>query len=183
MHESEAILRCQKGERKPFRLLVERYGKVLYGTAYRMTRDRGLAEDMVQEAFLRAWSAIPSFRGGSFKAWIVRILVNHVMGERRKTRIQETPLLEDVASVPDRGEELVLQEEECKRIRGALEDLPQEQKEVVVLRYYAGLSLSEIARAMGCRQGTVKSRLHRAMDRLRRTLLGDEERPTFGEAV
>ena len=111
LDESEAIRRCQEGQRDPFRFLVERYGKVLYGTAYRMTRDRGLAEDLVQEAFLRVWRGMPSFRGGgNFKAWIVRILVNHVMSERRKKRVREVPLVEAIASSqnPEAGEKLVL---------------------------------------------------------------------------
>ena len=68
MDEAEVIHRCQRGERDAFRFIVERYGKVLYGTAYMMTRDRALAEDMVQEAFLLAWRNISSFRlGTSFK--------------------------------------------------------------------------------------------------------------------
>jgi len=185
LDESEAIQGCHQGDRNHFKLLVERYGRVLYGTAYRMTGDRSLAEDMVQETFLRAWRAIPSFRGGSFKAWIVRILVNHVMGERRKNRMQETPLseMQAVAGASNEGEELVLRQEERKRIRGALGHLSQEHREVVVLRYYSGLTLSEIATAIGCRQGTVKSRLHRTMGRLREMLAGGGDRTSFDEAV
>ena len=183
MDESEAIRRCQEGQRDPFRFLVERYGKVLYGTAYRMTRDRGLAEDLVQEAFLRVWRGMPSFRGGgNFKAWIVRILVNHVMSERRKKRVREEPLVEAIASSqnPEAGEKLVLRKEERDRVRRSLEKLPQEQREVVVLRYYTDLTVPQIARTLGWRQGTVKSRLHRALDHLREVLLSSEESPSFG---
>ena len=181
MDELEAIRRCQEGERGPFRLLVDRYEEVLYGTAYLMTRDHGLAEEMVQETFLRAWRAIPSLRGHSFKAWVVRILVNHVMSERRKKRVQETALVEATVSSEEGSqvEEAVLHREERDRIRDCLDKLSQEQREAILLRYYSGLRVPEIARALGWRQGTVKSRLHRALGALRQALLNDEEQPNL----
>ena len=73
MDEEEVICRCQGGEHDAYRFLVERFEKVLFGTAYMMTRDRHLAEDLVQEAFLLAWRNISSFRlGTNFKAWLLR---------------------------------------------------------------------------------------------------------------
>ena len=85
MDETEVIRRCQDGESEAFRFVVERYGKVLYGTAYMMTRDRSLAEDLVQEAFLLAWRNISAFRSGTnLRAWLLRILVNRTRTELRK---------------------------------------------------------------------------------------------------
>jgi len=185
LDEPEAIRRCQLGELDPFRFLVERYGKTLYGTAYLMTRDQGLAEDLVQETFLRAWRGMPSFRhSGSFKAWIVRILVNRAMSERRKRRVPEAPLAEAATSSGDQNgvEEMVLRRDERDRIRRALEKLSQEQRGAVILRYYTGLTVPQIASALGCRQGTVRSRLHRALARLREALAGGEEQTSLGEA-
>ena len=170
MDEADVILRCQEGDREAFRFVVERYGKVLYGTAYMMTRERDLAEDLVQEAFILAWRNISSFRvGTNFRAWLLRILVNRTISEQRKKRVMQIDLEEHSAtlSVLDQGEETVLQEEERERIRQCLETLPQDQREAIVLRYYTDLTVPEIAAALGWRQGTVKSRLHRGLARLR----------------
>jgi len=168
--ESDLIAQSQRGDKEAFAVLVERYTGVLFGTAYLMTRDRSLAEEMVQEALLLAWRAIPGFRkGGNFKAWMVRILVNRTMSERRKRRVMTVYVKEGLepGADPQRTEELVLEEAERDLIRRAMEELPQEQRELLVLRYYSDLSIREIARALGCREGTVKSRLHRALARLR----------------
>ena len=180
MEEGEVIRRCRAGERDAFRFVVERYGKLLYGTAYMMTRDRTLAEDMVQEAFLLAWRNISSFRlGTSFKAWLLRILVNRTISEQRKKRVTQIELAEEAAALPDSGEteELVLQEEERQLISQCLETLPQDQRQAVVLRYYADLTVPEIAKTLGWREGTVKSRLHRALGRLRGLLREEEPQP------
>lgn len=173
MSEDDAIRLCQEGERAPFQILVERYNGVLFGTAFLMTRDRSLAEDFVQEAFLLAWRGIRTFNPGTnFKAWVVRILVNSVIGERRKKRVAETPIGDgfDVPSEKDLPETWALRAEERQQMLEALDTLPEDQREPVVLRYYADLTIPEIARAVGVREGTVKSRLHRSLERLRNVL-------------
>jgi len=177
LDETEVIRRCQDGEREAFRFVVEQYGKVLYGTAYMMTRDRPLAEDLVQEAFLLGWSNISDFQlGTNLKAWLLRILVNRTISEQRKKRVTQIELEEGAATLsdPDPGEDLVLRKEERERIRRGLETLPPEQRQAMVLRYYADLTGPEIAKTLGWREGTVRSRLHRALAQLR-SLLGEEE--------
>ena len=177
MDEGEAIRRCQAGQRDAFRFVVERYGKVLHGTAYMLTRDRSLAEDLVQETFLLAWRNISAFKSGTnLKAWLLRILVNRTISEQRKKRVTQTELEEGAAALSDSDqvEESVIRKEERERIRRALETLPADQRRAVVLRYYAELTAPEIAQTMGWREGTVRSRLHRAMARLR-PLLHEED--------
>ena len=174
MDEADLVRRCQQGDEAAFQLLVERYLRPLYGTAYLMTRDRALAEDLVQDTFLHAWRGIPSLRSvGSVKAWLVRILVRHVLDQRRQ-RVPEAPLVGEVPAMADTHdvEAAVLREEERQRIREALAALPEEQRQAVLLRYYARLTVPEIARALGWREGTVKSRLYRALERLRQALAG-----------
>ncbi len=181
MDEEEAIRRSQEGEHNAFRFLVERHSRVLHGTAYLMTQDRTLAEDMAQEALLLAWRGLPSFKGGTnFRAWLLRILVNRTISERRRRRMPETEVLEEVHMQTDsnQNEEMALREEERLSVARALEALPQEQRETVVLRFYSDLTVPEVARALGCREGTVKSRLHRAMARLRERLQGEEAQST-----
>ena len=170
MDEGEAIRRCQAGQRDAFRFVVERYGKVLHGTAYMLTRDRSLAEDLVQETFLLAWRNISAFKSGTnLKAWLLRILVNRTISEQRRKRVPQIELEEGVGMLSDPGqvEELALRNVERERIRRALEMLPPDQRQAIVLRYYAELTAPEIAQTLGWREGTVRSRLHRAMARLR----------------
>lgn len=177
MDEVEIIRRCQQGERDAFHLVVEHFGNVLHGTAYMMTRDQTLAEDLVQETFLLAWRNISAFKSGSnLKAWLLRILVNRTVSEQRKKKVTQIELEEGVAvlSGPDQVEELALRNVERERIRRALETLPPDQRQAVVLRYYAELTGPEIAQTLGWREGTVRSRLHRAMARLR-PLLHEED--------
>ena len=172
----EAIHRCQEGDRDAFRFLVEQYGTVLHGTAYMMTRDKALTEDMVQESFLLAWRNISAFRAGTnLKAWLLRILVNRTISEQRKKSVPQTDW-EDAAetfSDPDQVEDLALRNMERRKVRQALKELDPGPRSVVVLRYYAELTGPEIAEILGCREGTVRSRLHRAMAQLRPLL--DEE--------
>ncbi|MBM3924996.1 MAG: sigma-70 family RNA polymerase sigma factor [SAR202 cluster bacterium] len=172
MDESEVVRRCQNGDQEAFRLIVERYSGVLGGTAYLMTRDRAQVDDLLQETFLLAWRGIGTLRAsGNLKAWLVRILVNKVISERRKKRVMEAELVEVESKAGDsNSEELVLADEERQRIRGALETLPEAQRQVTVLRYFADLTIPEVARVLGCREGTVKSRLHRALAQLRTVL-------------
>lgn len=172
MDDANAVRRCQDGDSDAFRLIVDRYGDVLYGTAFLMTGDRALAEDMVQEAFVLAWRGIRGFRGGTnLKAWLMKILVNRVISELRQRRRHEP--LGDEHDLP--GEEadavdVLVTAEEQARIRGALSTLALQSRQIVVLRFYAQMTVPEIANALGCREGTVKSRLHRALRKLRNCL-------------
>ena len=174
--EAEAILRCKAGDKEAFRTLAEQYEKMLFGIAYLMTRDSDLAADAVQETFLKMWKHISSLRvGNGLKAWLARILVNEVKQQARKKRIPTVPI-EEAAKVPDGadGIEIEMERGELREaVRKALRMLPHEQAQAVVLRYFGGLTLSEIAFAMGCREGTVKSRLSRALGRLEGILRDD----------
>lgn len=172
MSEDEAVLRCQQGDREAFHYIVEQYKDVLYGTAMLMSSNRALAEEHVQEAFLAAWRGIRGFRRGyPFKPWLVRILVNGVLAHRRRSSIPTDPLDESTQAgndcdPQDMAEVLAGSE----TIRRALAGLNLDHREVVVLRYFADLTIPEVARSLNLRQGTVKSRLHRALEQLRSQL-------------
>lgn len=168
MNDEEAIQRCQDGNREAFRHLVERYQDLLYGTAYLMTENRSIAEEQVQEAFLSAWRGIGGFRNGRpVKPWLVRILVNSIMSQRRRHSIPTAPL-EEASHHPDPGgtAELVERTETQQRVHQALASLSQEHRHLVTLRYFADLTVPQLADVLGHREGTVKSRLHRALRHL-----------------
>ncbi|HXY74890.1 MAG TPA: RNA polymerase sigma factor [Dehalococcoidales bacterium] len=175
MTEEEVIQRCQAGDRDAFRSLVDRYKDVLYGTAYLMTGSRTDAEDQVQEAFISAWKGIAGFRNGRpIKPWLVRILVNKALSHRRANNntIPSTSVdhIADTAS-PD----TVLSVEQQDEIERALCGLPEEQRQVILLRYFTGLSFAETSVVLGRRDGTVKSQAHRALERLKELIEANNE--------
>ena len=173
MDETQAVQLCQEGNESAFQVIVERYGDVMFGTAVLMTRDRALAEDLVQEALLLAWKGLPRFRAGSnLKAWLLRILVNRVISDRRRRRVDEVEMDASYNEPvePESAIQTVISAEEAERIRAALSLLPFEPRQAIVLRFYAGMTIPEIAEMLGWREGTVKSRLHRALRQLRDAL-------------
>jgi RNA polymerase sigma-70 factor (ECF subfamily) len=172
MTDNEAIVRCQDGDREAFRHLVDQYKNVLFGTAVLMTGNRAVAEEQVQEALLSAWRGIRGFRRGSpVKPWLVRILVNAVLAQQRRLRVPTVQLdgnepREPDNTYPDPAETLDALENRLV-LRRAIAGLSPDHRQVVTLRYFAGLTVPEVARSLGIREGTVKSRLHRALALLR----------------
>ena len=170
MTDEMAIVLCQDGNRDAFRYLVERYKDVLYGTACLMTGNRAHAEDHVQEALLSAWRGIRGFRKGlPFKPWLVRILVNVVLSQRRRRALPAHSLEEDDdlhGEATDLADAAAAREDR-QAVRRALAGLTAEHRQVIVLRYFAELTVTEVAQALQVREGTVKSRLHRALGSLK----------------
>ena len=162
---------CQRGDREAFAVLVDRHRTMLFGTAYLMTRDRQLAEDAVQEALIAIWKNIGSLRNpGGLKAWLARIVVNEVRQQARKRRVPVLTL-EELPDPP--GVITGMGGSEMRQdLAQAVGMLPPDQREAVVLRFFSDLTVPEIAAATGSREGTVKSRLSRAMDRLGEILRG-----------
>ena len=174
--ERDAIRRSLAGETAAFRLVVDEYSGLLYGTARLLLGDVGEADDIVQETLLSAWRALAGFDcERSLRPWLLQILVNHVRQRRRRRALRVVPLPEwpvvvDLSAV---GPEVSAEQQwERDRVRAALSALPARMARLVVLRYFAELTVPEIARVLGMREGTVKSRLHRALQRMRETLEG-----------
>jgi RNA polymerase sigma-70 factor (ECF subfamily) len=145
---------------------------MLFGTAFLMTRDRQLAEDAVQEALIKMWKHIRSLRKpAGLKAWLASILVNEV---RQQARRRQTPIvLEEMPDPPASDESVAGSGGEVRQdLERAIRLLPPEQREAVILRFFSDLTVPEVAAATRSREGTVKSRLSRAMDSLGRLLPG-----------
>jgi len=174
--EDEIIKRCQTGDRDAFRSVVEKYQDVLYGTAYLMTGNRTMAEDHVQEAFLAAWKNISNVRKGyPLKPWLVRILVNKVLSYQRTNANTMISLDANLALDPA-GEDPAEDIAQRDQLRRVMQGLSNEQRQVVLLRYFAGLSLAETAAALRRPQGTVKSQTSRALEQLKDLIEDDNKR-------
>jgi RNA polymerase sigma-70 factor (ECF subfamily) len=148
-----------------------------YNLARWLTRNDHDAEDVVQEAFLRAHQFFDGFHGGDGRAWLLAIVRNtcYTWLERNRPRQPVTPFDEEKHSAADPSASppsLAVQSEDRQRLREALEGLPPESREVLVLREFEGFSYKDIARIAGIPLGTVMSRLARARERLQQTLAG-----------
>ncbi len=183
MDEPALIREAQHGDLEAFNRLVLAYQNIVYNTALRILTDEDLAADAAQEAFLSAFRALNSYRGGSFRAWLLRTVTNACYDElRRKQRRPTTPLepeTEDGDEVetprwladPTASPEEQLDQAELEHaIQHCLRNLPTEFRAVVVLADIQGLDYKEVAIAIRKPLGTIKSRLARARLRLRECL-------------
>ena len=171
------------GRLEAFNQLVARHQDHLFALVYRLVPDRDQAADAVQEAFFNAYRNLASFRGGSVKSWLGRIAVNAALDlqrSRRRRPSQPYPEFEDESWQPpaEKGAEpeaKALSAERSKALARALEGLPPEQRNCVVLFDVQGYDYAEIAAIMHVEVGTVKSRIHRGRLSLRRALAPDRE--------
>ena len=170
MNEKALIQDAQAGSLDAFNALVLHYQDNVFNTALRILGDEDLAADATQEAFLSAFRSITSFRGGSFKAWLMRTVTNACYDElRRQKRRPSVPLEPET----DDGEEM--DSPRWLAIQHCLNNLPVKFKTVVVMADIQGMDYSEVAIAVRVPLGTIKSRLARARLRLRECLQGFSE--------
>lgn len=188
INEKEIIERVLGGDTEAFSELVTRYEKTVYNLAQRMVGDRSDAADMAQEAFVKAWTNLPSYRGESrFSAWLYRITTNVCLDFlRHKSRRPQVSLStsdddeERQLDIPDpksMPEELLMKKLGMEAVHRGLERLPPKHRQILVMRELDGLSYSEIAAQLSLEEGTVKSRIFRARKNLCAFLLGDGNIP------
>jgi len=186
--DQELVERAQKGDKRAFELLVMKYQRKLARLLSRMVRDQAEIEDITQESFIKAYRALPQFRGESaFYTWLYRIAVNTAKnylvarGRRAPTTtefsneeaegFEDAELLRDIAT-PDAE----LQTKQiAAAVNKAVEALPEELRTAITLRELEGLSYEEIAQMMDCPIGTVRSRIFRA-----REAIAEKIRPMLG---
>ena len=174
--DQQLVERAQRGDKRAFELLVLKYQRKLARLLSRLVRDAGEVEDVTQEAFIKAYRALPSFRGDSaFYTWLYRIAINtaknYLVSQGRRPPqddigIDDAVQLDGGARLKDRAtpEHELLRQEIERTVFETVEELPEELKTAITLREVDGLSYEEIAETMKCPIGTVRSRIFRARD-------------------
>lgn len=184
--EQALISAAQRGDVHAFNQLVRKYQRTAYNVAYRVLSNSDNAADAVQDAFVSAYRAIAKFRGGSFKAWILRIVTNACYDQLRRRQRRPEESLDDLLEVEadhasiltdesESPEEHALRQELGSAIQRGLQELPDDQRVAVVLSDIQGYSYDEIAQVTGVALGTVKSRISRGRSALRDYLQGHGE--------
>jgi RNA polymerase sigma-70 factor, ECF subfamily len=178
--EPETIGRAQQGDLRAFESLVRAYQGDVWRFAYHLTRNASMAEDVSQEAFIRAYRGIGSYRGPArFSSWLLRIVRNCAIDAYRKTRRETVTAEEDQASREDRSSFIDPPDaEERARINDAIRQLPMALREPFVVIEILGFTYEEASTILGTRIGTVKSRMHRARAALMEHL---QEKEVAGE--
>ena len=182
--ENEIIRSVLRGNVNDFEKLVTAYEKNVYNIALRMVGDPDDAADMTQETFIKAYRALSGFRGDSkFSSWLYRIASNvcldFLRSRSRHPQVSLSTVDEDdraTFELPDmrqNPEEQLMKKLSMEAVRRGLEQLPEQQRQILVLRELGGLSYAELAQTLGLEEGTVKSRIFRARKRLCALLLRD----------
>lgn len=186
--DRQLVARAQRGDKRAFELLVEKYQRKLARLLSRFIRDPAEVEDVTQEAFIKAYRALPAFRGDSaFYTWLYRIGINTAknylmaMGRRAPT---STEIEAEEAEGFEEGEQLrdintpesvLLSKEIAETVNATIESLPEELRRAIQMREIEGMSYEDIAQAMDCPIGTVRSRIFRA-----REAIAEQLRPLLG---
>jgi RNA polymerase sigma-70 factor (ECF subfamily) len=186
--DQQLVVRAQQGDKRAFELLVEKYQRKLGRLLSRFIRDPAEVEDVTQEAFIKAYRALPGFRGDSaFYTWLYRIGINtaknYLMALGRRAPTSTEVEAEDAEGFED-GEQLrdintpesmLLSKEIAATVNATIEKLPEELRTAIQLREIEGMSYEDIARIMDCPIGTVRSRIFRA-----REAIAERLRPLLG---
>ena len=175
--DEEVMLLVQGGSPLAFELLYDRHGGAAFSLAYRMVGNRTSAEDITQEAFLSIWRSRLRYdqARGSVRTWVLGIVHNRGIDSLRRNVVHERrqePMegVEERFEAAERTDLEVARREEARTVRGALENLPEEQRRAIELSYFGGFSHSQIAELLNEPIGTVKGRMRLGLEKLRQEL-------------
>jgi RNA polymerase sigma-70 factor (ECF subfamily) len=181
--DQQLVERVQRGDKAAFDLLVSKYQRKIFRLLSRLIRDQAEVEDIAQEAFIKAYRALPNFRGDSaFYTWLYRIAINtaknHLVSQGRRAPttteadIEEAETFDDGDHLRDLNtpESMLLSKQVGEAVNRAIDQLPEDLRTAIVLREIEGLSYEEIAESMSCPIGTVRSRIFRAREAIAQEL-------------
>ncbi len=176
------------GNQRAFEILMEKHESKMYAVALRMCKNREDAQDCLQDAMLRIYKALPTFKGqSSFSTWAYRITMNTCLDDLRRKKVRQASSLDQMLEVgwapvdENNTAERHLENSELKRnLSRAIQTLPEEMRAAVVLRDVQGFSYEEIANMLSTNVGTVKSRISRGREKLREILSRNQE--LFGDS-
>lgn len=173
--DAAAVSRARDGEDEGFRLLVERYSRRIFRVAFRMTGNEHDADDVVQEAFLRAYRQLDSFEErANFGTWLHRIAINcalDLLRARSRSERHLSPEAEtDAVSAEPQQDRLLLSSELQQSVADAMQQLSGNERTAFVLRHFEGMPVEEIGRTLGIRAGAAKHTIFRAVRKLRASL-------------
>jgi RNA polymerase sigma-70 factor (ECF subfamily) len=181
--DQQLVERVQRGDKRAFDLLVSKYQRKIFRLLSRLIRDPAEVEDVAQEAFIKAYRALPNFRGDSaFYTWLYRIAINtaknHLVSQGRRAPtsteadIEEAETFDDAEHLRDLNtpDSMLLTKQVAEAVNRAIDQLPEDLRTAIVLREIEGLSYEEIAESMNCPIGTVRSRIFRAREAIAQEL-------------
>ncbi|MFH1277292.1 MAG: RNA polymerase sigma factor [Candidatus Eisenbacteria bacterium] len=182
--DEEIARRIRRGDEKAFDAFFDRFGGPLLGYLTGMVGNRASAEDLLQETVIRIHRNIDRYKErGAFRSWVYRIATNGALSELRRARFAAESLDGSALQVPDPGAanplDLLEAEERERALRKGMETLPDDHRAVLLLRVREGMPVAEIARTLRIPLGTVKSRMHYGVRKLR-AYLEEEDRPAAG---
>jgi RNA polymerase sigma-70 factor, ECF subfamily len=177
--DNALAMRAGTGDCDAFDVLVLRHQRAVYQVCFRFVRDHSEASDAMQDAFIKAWRALPRFKGdAAFATWLYRVTVNTCLSRLAARRPPPVPL-DEAAIVADPGENQamwLLQQERAAVVRRAVDRLPDRQRATVILRVFHDLPHADIAAALGSSVGSVKANFFHALRNLRR-MIGEDGTP------
>ena len=173
LDEDDLIQRAKRGDKHAYEELVYAYQGIAFRTAYVLAGNSADAEEAAQDGFVKAWRALGRFRDGApFRPWLLQIVANEARNRRRSAGRRAHLALRAATEHPSGDaapspEAALLSTEQREGLLAAVNDLPDDQRSVITLRYFVGLSEQEVAETLDLPTGTVKSRMSRALERLR----------------
>jgi len=164
------VQRAQKGDKEAYGEIYKLYQKKIYRFSYYMIQNQELAEDITQNTFIKAWRALPFFslnKNGTIQAYLFKIARNLTIDYQRKRKEVSLEVIEDIMPSDENLEEIVARQEEQEIVARSLKTLDEEERQIVVLRYFEDMSYEEISKVVGKNEGAIRVRLHRILKKLK----------------